>query len=181
MVYIRCWSGCYPDGVSRIKQEGLTTQMKAPTLFRIVQIPLKDFVKNGFKLTVPDEEMPLYYVRQGDCALFAQIRRLTGVEWERDRVITEMLFCSLGTQMKSKDIATEVVKRGLIFNNRHFVVSERSASMKRNGFCSFIDSGLEIQINSAIEMGLPIERMEVVYSKWSAYKGLMLSGGFVID
>ena len=154
--------------------------MKSPTLFRIIQIPLKDFVDNGYKLTLPEEEIPRYYVRQGDCALFAQIRRITGEEWERDRVITEMLFCSLGTQMKSKEVATEVVKRGLIFNNRHFVVSERSASMKRNGFCSFIDSVYEMQLNSAIEMGLPIERMEVVYSKWAAYKGLMLSGGFVI-
>lgn len=154
--------------------------MKSPTLFRIIQIPLKDFVDNEYKLTLPEEDTPLYYVRQGDCALFAQIRRITGEEWGRDRVITEMLFCSLGTQMKSKEVATAVVKRGLIFNNRHFVVSERSASMKRNGFCSFIDSAYEMQLNSAIEMGLPIERMEVVYSKWAAYKGLMLSGGFVI-
>ena len=155
--------------------------MTSPPLFRIIQIPLKLFVANGYKLELEDEEVPAYYVRQSDCALFAQIRRITGVEWERDRVVTEMLFCSLGSQMRSRLIAEEVVRGGLIFNNRHYTVSERSSSMKRNGFCSFIDSSLAVQIEIATEMDLPVRQMEVVYSKWMAYKGLMLSGGFVIE
>lgn len=154
--------------------------MTSPPLFKIIQLNLKDFVENDYKMELPDEELPNWYVRQSDCALFAQIRRITGEEWQRDRVITEMIFCNLGTQMKSKAVAEAVVRKGLIFNNRHYVVCERSSSMKRNGFCSFIDSSLEMQINSSIEMGLPVERMEVVYSKWVAYRGLMLSGGFVI-
>lgn len=154
--------------------------MRSPTLYRIIQLDLPDIVDNGYKLELSDTELAPYIVRQGDCALFAQIRRITGREWERDRLITEMVFCDLKRSMRQKEIATEVVKHGFVFNGRQYYCSEQSASMRRNGFASFVDSEIYFQLQSAVDMGMPVESMEVVYSKWVSYRGLFLSGAHLI-
>ena len=105
--------------------------MKSPTLFKILQIPLSFVVDANYKLAMTDEEMKIWYVRQGDCMLFSQIRRITGAEWQKDRVITEMVFCDLANLMRDKAIATEIVKNGFVLNGRQYYCCERSASMKQ--------------------------------------------------
>ena len=154
--------------------------MRSPTLFKILQIPLSMIVEAEYKLEMSGQEMKYWHVRQGDCMLFSQIRRITGNEWERDRVITEMVFCDLGRLMRNEEIATNIVKNGFVLNGKQFYCCERSASMKRNGFASFIDADLYFQLEAAIDMGMPVENMEVVFSKWSSYRGLFLSGAHLI-
>lgn len=153
--------------------------MKAPELYRVIQIPLKMAVESGYKVEIGMRELPRYYVRQGDCALFAQLRRITGQGWERDRVITEIIFAELGTQMKNKEVATRVVRQGIQFNGGLYVLSERSASMKRNGYCSFVRAEYKRALDEALTIGADLSQ-EVVFSKWGAYRGLYLSSGFLI-
>lgn len=155
--------------------------MISPTLYKIIQLPLNMIVENNYKLELSEEEVKPWVVRQGDCALFAQIRRITGKEWERDRLITEMVFCDLKRLMRNEDIAKEVVRNGFVFNGRQYYCGERSASMRRNGFASFVDSEIYFSLQSAVDMGMPVESMEVVYSKWVSYRGLFLSGAHLID
>ena len=156
-------------------------KLKSPTLFRIIQLELPDIVESNYKLELSEAELARWIVRQGDCSLFAQIRRITGQEWERDHLITEMVFCDLKRLMRKKEIATEVVRGGFVLNGRQYYCSERSASMRRNGFASFVDSEIYFQLQSAIDMGMPVENMEVVYSKWVSYRGLFLSGAHLIE
>ena len=155
--------------------------MKSPTLYKIIQLPLDLVVDSGYKLELTDKELYPYIVRQGDCALFSQVRRITKKEWESDRLITEMVFCDLKRLMRKEEIAAEVVKRGFVLNERQYYCSERSASMRRNGFASFVDSEIFFQLQSAVDMGMPVEQMEVVYSKWVSYRGLFLSGAHLIQ
>ena len=155
--------------------------MKSQELFKVIQIPLAEVVKSNYKLEMPEEDLRKYIVRQGDCALFAQVRRITGQTWERDHIIKEIVFCNLNRLMKKEVIAYEVVQNGFIFNGRQYYCGERSASMRRNGFASFVDSEIYFQLQAAIDMGLPTESMEVVYSKWSSYRGLFLTGVHLIE
>ena len=154
--------------------------MKSPQLFKVIQLPLPIIVENDYKLELSEEELSRWLVRQGDCALFSQIRRITNAEWERDHIIREMLFCDLKRLMRKEEIAAEVVKHGFTLNGRQYYCGERSASMRRNGLASFVDSEIYFQLQSAVDMGMPVEGMEVVYSKWVSYRGLFLSGAHLI-
>lgn len=154
--------------------------MKSPRLFRVIQLSLPEIIDNDYKLDLDETEIRQRLVRQGDCMLFSQIRRITDTDWERDRIIKEMVFCDLKRMMKQEDVAREVVKHGFVLNGRQFYCCERSASMRRNGQASFIDSELYFQLESAVDMGLQVESMEVVYSKWVSYRGLFLSGAHLI-
>ena len=150
-------------------------------LFRVIQLDLPLVVESGYKLELTEAELALRLVRQGDCALFAQIRRITGNTWERDHIVREIIFCDLKRQMRNETIAWEVVRNGFVLNGRQFYCGERSASMRRNGLASFVDSDIYFQLQAATDMGLPIESMEVVYSKWASYRGLFLSGVHLIE
>ena len=150
-------------------------------LFKVVQLPLPLIIENDYKLELSDAEIQRGIVRQGDCALFAQIRRITGETWQPDHIIKEMVFCDLKRVMRKAEIATEVVRNGFVLNGRQFYCGERSASMRRNGFASFVDSEIYFQLQAAIDMGMPVEQMEVVYSKWVSYRGLFLSGAHLIQ
>lgn len=154
--------------------------MKSPTLYRILQIDLPMLIESDYKLELSSEDAKRYIVRQGDCSLFSQIRRITNAEWDKDRLITEMVFCNLKGMMQKEEVAKQVVKNGFVLNGRQFYCSERSASMRRNGQASFIDSEYYFQLQAAIDMGMPVESMEVVFSKWVSYRGLFLSGAHLI-
>ena len=91
-----------------------------------------------------------------------------------------MVFCDLKGMMQKEEIAKQVVKRGFVLNGRQFYCSERSASMRRNGQASFIDSEYYFQLQAATDMGMQVESMQVVYSKWVSYRGLFLSGAHLI-
>lgn len=153
--------------------------MTSPELFRVIQIPLSLLVDCDYRLDIEEEKLPYYLVRQGDCALFNQIRRIRGEVWERDFIIRDIIFGDCGAILKDRDIATAIVKQGIIFNRQHYMVGDRSASMKRNGICSFVNSEIFFELDSALTMGIDTSN-EVVYSKWTSYRGLYLSSGHII-
>lgn len=152
--------------------------MYAPRHFKILTFPLSMVVESGYNLNIeyPDG----YYVRQQDNPEFRQIRRITGKEWESDRRISEMLFIEMGKHGKDEEVVTKIVEEGFLFNRQLWLTSERSGSMKRNGFLSFVRSDIEIKLNEALTMGIDTNR-EVVFSKYTSYGGLFLSSGHAVE
>ncbi|MHC1722485.1 MAG: hypothetical protein AB9836_04670 [Aminipila sp.] len=155
--------------------------MKAPQLYRAYQIKLKDIVADNYKLTIPNDRLPGYLERQTDNELFGQIRRITGRNWSRDHIVEELIFVELGTKIKKSEVVEEIVYNGFVFNEQQWFCCERSGSMKRNGFASFARADIAFKLDESLTMGMDTYDMQVVYSKWSAYRGLFLSGGHLIS
>jgi len=144
--------------------------MFSPKLYRVNKVPLKFILKSELDVEIENEENNIYSVRQQDNPLFRQIRLVTNDE---STYIPHIIFVDAKGANANKDGLAKVVTEGFYFNNRHYSISERSASMVRQSMLSFIDSRLINVINDIVTMGLTINK--TVLSKWSAYRGLMLS------
>lgn len=155
--------------------------MHAPRHFKILSFPLKLIVLNNYNLILENNIQDLYFVRQQDNELFRQTRRITNEEWAADRKIEEIIFIELGSKYGSdEEVITRIVKKGFLLNRQQWFISERSGSMKRNGFLSFVRSDVEIKLNDSLTMGIDLNR-ETVFSKYTSYRGLFLSSGHAIE
>ena len=108
--------------------------MFAPKLYTVYKIPLRDIVAAEFNLQKSEEELRRYKVRQQDGSLLRLIRLITGDGGQFNKYI---IFVNI--DKKDEDIIRKIVINGFYINGRHFVMSERSASMTRTGILSFVD------------------------------------------
>lgn len=117
-----------------------------------------------------------YLVKQQDNQLFRQVRLLTHDNSDFNKYF---LFVDCSSHRKKKDELSTIIKSGVTIDNRHFVLSERSASMCRNAELGFIDEKISKQLDEIIGLGLQFDKVSI--SKHVAYRGLMLSSCFCLE
>lgn len=108
--------------------------------------------------------------------LFHQIRRITGAVDDCAKLIA---FVDCKGCSSDVDGLTELVLNGFYVNGKHFVISERSASMTRNSILSFVMEEIEPALYEAVTMGS--DPGPTVISKLMAYRGLTLSSCHCLD
>ena len=141
--------------------------MFAPKLYTVYKIPLGDIVEANYNIG-ENSDLNKYKIRQQDGGLLRQIRLITNTD---DFFNPYIIFVNI--DKKNKDTIRKIVINGFTINGRRFVISERSASMTRNGILSFVDEEIEPELNRRITMDVNLGK--TVISKWYAYRGLLLS------
>lgn len=144
--------------------------MHAPKLYAVLKFPLRFLIERQFCVDLTGEEEKKFRVRQQDNLLFRQIRLITGDTSEVQRFLI-FVNCKGGRSYQKE--LTELIRKGLWVNGRHFIISERSASMTRASILSFVDEKISGELKERIGMGITFEK--TVLSKYYAYRGLMLS------
>ena len=108
--------------------------------------------------------------------LFHQIRRITGLD---DECGSKIAFVDCKGCSSDEEGLTELILNGFYVNGKHYVISERSASMTRNSILSFVTEDIEAELYEAVTMGS--DPGPTVISKLMAYRGLMLSSCHCLD
>lgn len=144
--------------------------MHAPKSYSVRKFPLKLLIDHQYHLELTPREEQLYLVKQQDNQLFRLIRSVTGNSGEFQPCLV-FVNCKGGKSYESELLT--LIRVGLWLGGRHYVISERSASMTRSGILSFIDETIGEEVNRRITMEIHMER--TVLSKYYAYRGLLLS------
>ena len=121
-------------------------------------------------------DLTKYKVNQQDNMLFRQIRLITG---DNNKFNQYCVFVSCKGHQSNPEEFKRLITDGFTILGKHFDISERSASMTRQGILSFVDSSIIDELNERITMGLDIK--ETVLSKYMAYRGLMFSSCHCIE
>ena len=148
----------------------------SPTLYEILKFKLRDLVKNDFNISLSISQERNFIIKQQDNGIFRQIRILTDTNYYFNSYLIFVDCKGYKTMMPELEL---LLRNGFIYNNKHYVVTERSASMARNGILGFVDKEIQSKLNDAITMDLEIEK--TVISKYVAYRGLMFSSCFFIE
>lgn len=147
--------------------------MFAPKLYSVYKFPFIDILQHNFNFS---GELEIYLIKQQDNLMFRQIRLITG---NYEDFVPYVVFVSCqGVKSKMEEFE-KLLNDGFIINGKHFELSERSASMTRQGIISFVDSDIVEELNERISLGYNIE--ETVLSKYMAYRGLMFSSCHCIE
>lgn len=104
--------------------------------------------------------------------LFRHIRNITG---DKDKFQKYVVFVNATGGQSRKDEMRKLVFEGFYVNGIKYVISERSASMVRQGMLSFVDESISEELNKRVSMDLDFSKKPVTISKYEAYRGLCLS------
>jgi hypothetical protein len=121
-------------------------------------------------------EERIFVIKQQDNAIFRQIRRITNTDYFYNSYLIFVDCKGYKTMLNELEI---LLKNGFKYNGQDYIVTERSASMARNGILGFVDKRIATELNQAITMDLRIDK--TVISKYVAYRGLMFSSCFFIE
>lgn len=147
--------------------------MFAPKLYEVYKFSFRDVLCNDFNMS---GNLDKFKIKQQDNMMFRQIRKITGNYGD---FIPNVVFMSCeGVKAKLEDFQ-RLLEDGLVINGKLYELSERSASMTRQGIVSFVDSSIIEELNERISLGINIE--ETVLSKYMAYRGLMFSSCHCIE
>ena len=150
--------------------------MFAPPLYVVRKFPLSFIISNNFNIQLDPDEEKRFQVKQGDNMLFRQVRLIT---YETDKFNRFVVFVNcVGGQNKKKEM-TRLIHHGFKVGKQEFVVSERSASMVRQGILSFVDRRIARELDKRITMGITFDKC--VISKFSGYRGLCFSSCHCIE
>lgn len=145
-----------------------------------------------------------------DCALFRQMAKKDVLDFEellscfenKTTIINNLLHKLVIVDFKSiydmKDSNIEdsvkkwflekvkaLIEKGFILKNgekeTHFMPFDKSENMNRQGRITFIDSTIYDAINERLNIGIDFSRINVVLSKYYAYRGLYLSTSKPVD
>ena len=142
--------------------------MFAPKLYTVYKIPLHETMAADYNIDYPYDELRRFKIHQQDSGLLRQIRLITGCSKKFNPYI---VFVNI--DKKDKAAIERLVYDGFYLKGRHFLLSERSASMTRTGILSFVDAEIEAELNRRVTMDIEFDT--VVMSKYFAYRGLQLS------
>lgn len=150
--------------------------MFAPPLYIVRKFPLSFIISNDFNIQLDEDEEKRFQVKQQDNMLFRQIRLMT---YETDKYNRFVVFVNCVGGQNKKPAMKRLIQHGFKIGKQEFVLSERSASMVRQGILSFVDKRLAKELDKRITMGITFDK--VVISKYSAYRGLMYSSCHCIE
>jgi hypothetical protein len=129
--------------------------MFAPPLYVVRKFPLSFIISNNFNIQLDPDEEKRFQVKQGDNMLFRQVRLIT---YETDKFNRFVVFVNcVGGQNKKKEM-TRLIHHGFKVGKQEFVVSERSASMVRQGILSFVDRRIAKELDKRITMGITFDK-----------------------
>lgn len=126
-------------------------------------------IDNEYRLS-NDTTLDRFVISQQDNMLFRQIRLITGDYGKRNDYI---IFVNCKGGKSHQDAMAELVRYGFWIGERHYINSERSASMVRTSILSFVDESIYDELTRRVTMDIKLDK--TVLSKWYAYRGLMLS------
>ena len=144
--------------------------MFAPKQYLVRKYPLRLLISQNFHLPCSPGEEDQHLVRQQDNPLFRLLRQITG---ETSQLQDYFIFVSCRGGRSCQEQLRLLAERGFWLGERHFSLSERSASMTRSGILGFADDAVLEELNRRVSMDIRLER--TVLSKYYAYRGLMLS------
>ena len=150
--------------------------MFAPPLYIVRKLNLTYIINHDYNIQISQEEEERFYVKQGDNMLFRQIRLLTYESNEYNRFVV-FVDC-VGGQNK-KAAMKRLIQHGFKIGKQEFVLSERSASMVRQGILSFVDRRLAHDLDVRITMGIQLDK--TVLAKMMSYRGLCFSSCHCIE
>ena len=150
--------------------------MFAPPLYIVRKFPLSFIISNDFNIQLDEDEEKRFQVKQQDNMLFRQIRLMT---YETDKYNRFVVFVNCVGGQNKKPAMKRLIQHGFKIGKQDFVLSERSASMVRQGILSFVDKRLAKELDKRITMGIEFEK--VVISKYSGYRGLFFSSCHCIE
>lgn len=150
--------------------------MFAPPLYIVRKLSLSYIISKEFNIQISPEEEKKYFVKQQDNMLFRQIRMISYENSKFNRFVV-FVNCTGGQNKKAE--MKRLIQHGFKFGKQEFVLSERSASMVRQGILSFVDKRLSNELDKRITMGIQLEK--TVLSKYYAYRGLMYSSCHCIE
>lgn len=144
--------------------------MFAPPLYKVRKFTYRNIIDYDFCINLTKKEERLYLIQQQDNQLFRQVRKITN---NYSKYNPYVIFVDAKGGKSNKENLSKLIIDGFHVNGKHFVLSERSASMTRTAILSFVDEEIENELNERISMGIDIGK--TVLSKYVAYRGLMLS------
>lgn len=147
--------------------------MFSPKLYSVYKFRFLDMLRNNSRM---EGDLSEFIIKQQDNMLFRQIRRISGDYSSFNRYC---IFMSCEGSKSRNDDFVKVLENGIYVNSTHFTLSERSASMTRQGILSFVDDSVIDELNKAITMDCDIQ--ETVLAKYCAYRGLMFSSCHCIE
>lgn len=150
--------------------------MFAPPLYIVRKFPLSFIISNDFNIQLDEDEEKRFQVKQQDNMLFRQIRLMT---YETDKYNRFVVFVNCVGGQNKKPAMKRLIQHGFKIGKQEFVLSERSASMVRQGILSFVDKRLAKELDKRITMGIEIDK--TVLQKLYAYRGLMYSSCHCIE
>lgn len=145
--------------------------MFSPELYTIRKFTFRQIVDADFYIKFNKQEERRYLIHQFDNHLFRQIRIITG-QHNRNKN-NYICFVDIKSAKSDKENLVRLIEDGFYINDFHYVLSERSASMTRQGILSFVDAEIEPELSERVSLGLNIKK--TVLSKYVAYRGLTLS------
>lgn len=141
--------------------------MFSPKLYSVYKFPFLDIVKEKLNIC---NNLNTYLINQQDNSLFRQVRLITNDYRKFNQYI---VFVDCRGYSSNQEDFSNLIHNGFCVKGRHFELCERSASMTRQGILSFVDSGIQPELDKRITMDIDFE--ETVLSKYVAYRGLMFS------
>ncbi len=156
--------------------------MHSPSLYKVVQLPLKLLTQSNYRLEL--EELSPYLVGLNYGLGLRQVFLHSSKTYERMEVVYGYVYIDIGNlqsnSCKKQEEIEKIAYDGFIFQGRYYELSKRSSGQGRNGILSFVDSEIEQKYHVAITMGLTFDK-PVVISKLESYLGLCLSSCHVIE
>lgn len=150
--------------------------MFAPPLYIVRKFPLSYLIAHEFNIQVAPEEERRFQVKQQDNMLFRQIRLMT---YETDKYNRFVVFVNCVGGQNKKPAMKRLVQHGFKIGKQEFVLSERSASMVRQGILSFVDKRLSKELDKRITMGITFDKVTI--AKYMGYRGLCFSSCHCIE
>lgn len=144
--------------------------MFAPPLYQVRKFSFSMLYAHDFCLQLNKEQDQSYRVRQQDNLFFRQIRRITRTQGKFNPYL---IFVDARGADRNPEAFKKLLLSGFTLNGVPFVLSERSASMTRQGILSFVDAAIASKLEEIVSLG--ITPKETVLSKYYAYRGLLLS------
>lgn len=150
--------------------------MYAPPLYVVRKFKFREIVVSQFDLHFDKKQEKKYLIKQNDSQMLRQIRLITK---NISKYNPYIVFVDIRGSKSDKENLEKLIREGFNINDKHYVLSERSASMTRNGILSYVDETLSEELSERI--GLGVEVKKTVLSKYMAYRGLSLSSCHCIE
>ena len=150
--------------------------MFSPPLYVVRKFNLNYIISHDYNIQISSEEEKRYYIKQQDNMLFRQVRMITYDNSEFNKYVI-FVDCTGGQNKKAE--MKRLIEKGFKIGNQKFVIGERSASMVRTAILSFNEAHVSRELDTRITMGISFDK--TVISKYTAYRGLMLSSCHCID
>ena len=147
-------------------------------LYTLFKIPLKELIKNKFKMSCSIEEgiKNELIIKQPNSPIFDQIQRLRGRPCSH---ISELILVEAKKNPKTESDLRYVLSSGFEFNGSRYVRFGKSASQGKNGITAFVVEDIYDELYKITQMDIEVD--ECVISKYEAQRCLVFSSCTLVE